>query len=876
MRFYLPLYFFLFIFSPVNAQTHIQGILTGDDGHSPSAVSILLHDCNQKDHIISYCFSDENGQFKLSYNSSKDTIALSTHSLNYRDTTIVLLNKNQLLEIELVTQVNKIKEVSVRGLPIIAKDDTTTYMVSSFEKNSDESIGDVIQRMPGFTVDAKGKIAYMGRPIDKYYIEGMDLLEGRYNIANKNLSNKAVGAVEVLHNHQPVKMLRQQQFHDGTSVNIKLKNKYTTTFRGTASGGFPLLRHSINVTPMLFSPKHQMIASVQSNNIGDDLSVQHRPMVFSFSEMDNLTNRKPELLSISSIAPTTINNQQRYLLNHSNLLSFNYLTKLSDDEELKTNVSYYNDWIDEEAAVETQFYLEKDTIRLNEKTRNGFGKNSLITDFIYNQNASKQYINNKFRFENYWDKARAVINQDEQQQKAYTPHFSLADELDWHRMVGKHFVSFKAFMDYNHSPQKMCYRPGVFEGYINEQEPYKEAIQHFKQDELKGKVKAAFTLNKKNWAFSTQLGASFDYNELQTSIENEGIIIDTDSLRNKIEWNKAELSIDERISYKSSKLKLRVNLPLSMVHYTINDYYHTASQEINQPLFSPRLYANYEFCYYWTSIGTVSYRRSLGEVNKLTQGYIIRNYRNLNRSTNYLPEKEHLTLTTKLEYKNPIAGWLGTVKYSYSQQKSDLLFRQVNLGNGIFQNEAILLDNERKTDNVSGELTYFISPWQTTLGLTSNYNIKQSQYMLNGTLSKSKYYFSNLNFSLNMGYWRKCQFKYIYGFNMMKHKTSQATSHYYEQTHTADLFIYPNKKQWLNIRCEYNNALNAGESLKTFFGDVSYAYKPMKGKFTYKLQLRNIFDSRTITQYSTSEISLIKNTYHLRPREILVNVSYRF
>ena len=870
------LLFFIILCSTTIAQTTIKGTLIGTDGYQPSAVSVLLHEHQQKDAIITYTFSDDAGQFQLAFTSAQDTIAITTRSLNYRDTTIVLLNHSQSIELVLTSEVQQIKEVNVRGLPISSKDDTTTYMVSSFEKNSDESIGDVIDRMPGFTVDSKGKIAYMGRPIDKYYIEGMDLLEGRYNIANKNLSNKAVGAVEVLHNHQPIKMLREQQFHDGTSLNIKLKKKYTTTARGTATAGIPFLRHSVNITPMLFSPKNQMIASVQSNNLGDDLSLQHRPFTVSFSEIDNFSNQKPQLLSNPSIAPSAINNQQRYLMNNANLVSFNYLTKLSDQEELKTNVSYYNDWIEEKAELDTEFYLDNDTIRLSESTVNDFGKNSLITDLIYNQNASKQYVNNKFRFENYWDNSRMTINEGQQEQKAYTPHFSLANELDWHRMIGKHFVSFKAFIDYNHSPQKMRYRPGVFDEFINNGDSYDEAIQHFKQNELRSKVSAAFTLNKKRWAFSTKLIGQYNYSDLQTSIENESMPVQTDSLLNHLYWSEGEFGFDERISYESSKLKLRFNLPLSLAIYDINDERHQAGQYFHQPIFAPSAYLNYQFYNYFTAIGMASYRRNMGEVDKLTQGYILKSYRSLARGTNHLPEKDYISTTAKLEYKNPIAGWFATVNYRYSKQKSDLTLRQVSLGDGVFGTEAILLDNEYSNNNLQGELTYFIAPWQTTIGVKSTYTYSKSQYILDFNLSDRKSNMTNIGFNINVGYWRFLQIKYGFNFNRLKQETSQANTNFYEREHMADLFIYPDKTQWLNIRFEYNSALNAGQSIDAFFGDITYAYKPTNGKFSYKLHFRNIFDAKKLTQYTNSDISLIKNTYHLRPREILLNVSYRF
>ena len=52
-----------------------------------------------------------------------------------------------------------------------------------------------------------GKILYQGKPINKYYIEGLDLLEGKYNLANKNLPYNQVSKVQILENHQPIKVL---------------------------------------------------------------------------------------------------------------------------------------------------------------------------------------------------------------------------------------------------------------------------------------------------------------------------------------------------------------------------------------------------------------------------------------------------------------------------------------------------------------------------------------------------------------------------------------------------------------------------------------------------------------------------------------------
>ena len=70
--------------------------------------------------------------------------------------------------------------------------------------------------MPGIEVLDDGKILYQGKPINKYYIEGLDLLEGKYNLANKNLPHKEVTKVQVLENHQPIKVLDSLVYSAGS------------------------------------------------------------------------------------------------------------------------------------------------------------------------------------------------------------------------------------------------------------------------------------------------------------------------------------------------------------------------------------------------------------------------------------------------------------------------------------------------------------------------------------------------------------------------------------------------------------------------------------------------------------------------------------
>ena len=122
--------------------------------------------------------------------------------------------------IKMQEQAIALKEVKVTPQRIREQGDTLTYSVESFKLKQDRSIADVIAKMPGLEVLPSGTIRYQGKAINKFYIEGMDLLGGKYAMASENLSADKVKSVQVYENHQPVKVLKDIKFSEQAALNL--------------------------------------------------------------------------------------------------------------------------------------------------------------------------------------------------------------------------------------------------------------------------------------------------------------------------------------------------------------------------------------------------------------------------------------------------------------------------------------------------------------------------------------------------------------------------------------------------------------------------------------------------------------------------------
>src|SRR5699024_5728851 len=127
----------------------------------------------------------------------------------------------------------QIQEVKVEDMPVFRRKDTLNYTVDAFTGREDRVIGDIIRKLPGIEMDGE-RILYRGKPIQKYMVNNLDLMEGRYGMINKNLPADAVKDVQVVENDQPIKILDSLVFSDQASLNLKLK-KFTTS--GTVKVG---------------------------------------------------------------------------------------------------------------------------------------------------------------------------------------------------------------------------------------------------------------------------------------------------------------------------------------------------------------------------------------------------------------------------------------------------------------------------------------------------------------------------------------------------------------------------------------------------------------------------------------------------------------
>lgn len=219
------LFFFLSTIFSLSAQQKIRGILKcATSGQPIPDVYIMLMTEDGK-RILAYSYSQPDGSFILECpQGPQQEFLLTTSRLGYEPYRQKIPAQTQQTEILLKESSLTLREVKVISSPIRRQGDTISYYMSNFHRPQDRNLADVLARMPGIHVQSDGRVQYDGKPINRFYIEDMNLLGERYSLATKNLSPSDIAAVQVYENHEPIKMLRDRSQTEQAALNIKLKD----------------------------------------------------------------------------------------------------------------------------------------------------------------------------------------------------------------------------------------------------------------------------------------------------------------------------------------------------------------------------------------------------------------------------------------------------------------------------------------------------------------------------------------------------------------------------------------------------------------------------------------------------------------------------
>lgn len=855
----------------LQAQTVIKGNITDTSGEPLFNVSVLVHNAGSN-LIIAYGFSDIDGNYEISFNSPSDSLDIKTNSSFYEKITKRIANTSQTIDFVLKEEVYELKGVTVMARPIEKTNDTVEYFVDSFVGLEDKSIEDVLKKMPGIEVEGNGQILYQGLPIQKFYVEGMDLMDGQYATISKNLPHQSVASVEIYENHQPIALLQDRVDTERASLNIKLSKNVTVTGSGELGVGLYPLLWNVNVTPMLFSGKMQMVASLQSNNVGNDLL--NNNMISYYQDTEEEAPDAGEELSIIN-SPTPLIEKNRYLNNTSHLANFNVLAPISKTTQMRVNLSYINDLQKQNSLQQNTYFLPNDTVSYTEKINNKIYDSYLKGDVAIDRNDKKAYVKDKIEFSKRWNKSYGyVLNNDENiSQTLNNDAMSVSNDLRIIFPAGKHLLDFVSYNSYDNLPENLNVEPGVFDELFNVGKPYNCTNQNFDRERFftNEALSGIFTFG--NIVVSSKLGISHYQNKIKTNLAifpNENLLGYV-SIRNDINHTYTKPYLKTRLEYKLRKATFTLNLPLSLDYATTNN--HKEKQELTHMFFNPTLSFKYEFSNMFKISASGKYEQTIDNFENYYDNLVLNDYQSLVTMTAPMSVSDFVRANVRLTFDQPFYALNSSLAYTYQLRNSDMIYKYDIAENGASFLQMIESPNTSDYHIVNLNVKKFISAIKTTIGLKANFLHNTRHNILNGVYVENKNLSASImpNMMVTIKHW--VHFNYSFNFNNIQTFTEDVKkSDVNYLRHYCKLNIFPHRDHLLTLNSEIYSHL--GENYVYF--DVSYQYSVPKYKLDFELKCNNIFNNKSYVSYYSGAFSIVESIYEIRPMEIFCSVKFRF
>lgn len=884
------------------AQTVIDGMVTDSLGVSVDAYVTVSP--KGESSIIGFADTDEKGHYRLEFTTDADSVTVIAAGMAIGQHVRVVANRSQRLDIRVGKKTIELKEVSVKAQKIRLEGDTLKYSVASYAQQGDRVIGDVLKRMPGIEVSESGRIKFNGKSIKKFYVEDMDLLQGRYGIATNNINAQDVATVEVLENHQSIKSLQGKVLTDDVAINLKLRDsaKGTVAVNSMFGGGYCLPNDgkrfgglegglwTAELVGMYFAKTRQNMTMYKGNNTGDDVS---KELTAHYSSV-NSVGLYP-FCPTGAILPSGSGlPQKRTFDNRSHVLTANHLEKVDKDAELTFNLSYYDDNIGREGDSRSDIFLSDERRLLTSETMTSQSHiHNLSGQARYCRNAFDGFLANVLKFDANWNSDDVASRMDWSSpdgknggevvnQHFDRPALSVSNTFNTIRNIGKHNLDLHFSLGYSQRPNTLTVGIDSLAS-----ASLTEYVQDVDSRHIAGNFHTNFRMTFGGFKASYGIVAHASLHGVETCLSSEELgqrqtqphnltTFQPHNLLNDLWYNTYEVTLGQHYTYDYRRFQVNLGCPLSLYTQMLDDRIRDSRDTYTHLLVSPTLSMKY-YWRDWSSSMSASYNKTVGDPGGIYSGYIMHNYRSFQRSyVDQLSETDRFGANISVSYRNALTATFANIGASYSRSRDNQIYGYDYDGaTSVVQ----AVDQHTTSDNysVSGELNKGFDWLQSSFRAFGGYSSSNSERLVGGVV----YPFSSRTVSVGGGGtitplpWLNFVVSSGYSWNWSFADGSSADMAQTVRTATQrfKMNMYVTKQLTLTATVEdnYNNLTQTDRH--AWFGDVQAKYK--LGKADLELEVNNVFNQKTYTRVNYSGLDIHTATSRLRPMSVVAKVRFK-
>jgi hypothetical protein len=875
------------LFSMAGLAQNIRGTVTDSTGKAiPYASVNLISSVN--DRIIGYAVTDAGGAYTLPIpaNTPLSKLVIQVTSIGYKALSRSIADVRLAYDFILSVSANQLQSVEIKSSrPVLrTHGDTLSYKVAAFAGAQDRVIGDVIKKLPGITVSSDGTIYYNHKPISNLYIDGDNLLDDKYNIATATVPQGVVEQVQVIQNDQPVKVLRNKVMSDDVALNLTIKKGAKMQMVGQESIGAGLPgNYDVDLNALLFKDNYKAINYGKGNNTGYDL--QQELVAHNVSNHEQLIdNHIPAaLLSLG-----TVNNpalwRSRYLFNQSGLLNLNNLLKLRRDIQIRINAWYLHDNQRQNYSQLSTIFLPGDTVEYYETQHNRSRHDLLHTQFTFNINRDKYYLNNALVL----DKNRTAYyshlntNNATVEQLLHNKPLSFSNEFNLIRTLrSKNIIQAWSYISHSAEPENRTIGPDYKPEIFNSNNPYAQLIQRvnvptwFTSNYISLKIPSNLGTQSFKAGFSVQsqkLGSALNVAQVDNKINQV-----SDSSMNNLNWTRTKIYAEADYDLPGAVLQANLSLPVSLQQLNYSDSRYKLDKQLTRVYCNPLFKIKYQVSVENYLYLLYNYRNQMGTIEDIYQGTILKDYLTLYANSTELTEKRDQKASAGFSYRKSLLLLFASLNISYDHLTANKIASAI-ITNSLQRQVMLPYPNATGSWTVSSTASKYSFALKTTFSAGMQWQRTRSVQLQNDRLLP----FNTITITGSLGANIKAGDHVAIDY---KATFIQTASHSAVDASVDDI---DQLQQQASV--EYTALTNVhfrlsgqhyftqqvgNPNLQYFFADGSVKFRPDKWKTSFELSAVNILNVKAYRSFNLSANMFTASSYTLPGRIVLLKVMFK-
>lgn len=846
-------------------------VINGESDEPIEGVICKVYDST--DEMITYALSTKSGEVLIKSDETPAYIIFSY--LGFQNERVEYISFIKSKEVKLFSKAIEIEEIVIKSQAITQEGDTLNYSVTPFKGKEDRYLKDVLKKLPGITVNTTGAITYQGKPINKFYMEGLDLLGNQYTIASNNLPIDAVQSVQVIENNQHIKTLKGVEFSENAALNIKFKDEYKQKPFGevkTAFGGSPLLS-SNKVFATLIAKNSQTLVTAKSDNTGVNIEVDTREQI-DFTDLFSFDMPLKQYIGNTSIRRIPMD-EKRYLFNETYLGSINHLKKLAKEATLRFKVDITKDHKQQDSYYISNYDLMNgEVLTLNEDRNVALSNTRLNASVNYEKNSTAVYFKNELKTIFNWQRSNESLLQGLDQFTNHVKQDNVTIQNRFAYIFGTddNKYTIDAFIKYVDQPERMTLNTLKGTDKASSMDRQKVDNKH-----LLFKAQSGKTMRVWSNPLSFNVELYYNNDELKTRLETDKkySFLDQYLHDNSVRFKKYGTTLTTSYTYYLKEGNLRINIPLKYEQHSVFDRIGVENEEKGNFLITPSVSFNYNLNQLWKFNANTSYTESVSQIDNYYQGVVMATYRDFMTYGN-LPQKyKSMRYEVGLDHRNLLTSVFFNLNIGYQPSK-------INVANQGYYDKDYTWSNKVAQDikmdklYLNTRVSKLFSELKTTLALSTSYEYYKSDIWQQNTL------FTNYSNQWTVGFeafvkkldWMSIQ--YIISDNIFwENNQFRNTDKLHNITQQVNLSFFTLKNVQLQLSGEHNyNDMGGKESYKNFFIDATASYKLKQVEFTALLQ--NLLDKKEYSYTSYTGLNSSSLKIPIRGRSILLGATFSF